>query len=106
MDDAHQIGRGLFSTSARRVFISKVIAGLRQGLSGSPTIPKIGDDRRTCMMQRSSRTYFAFDPRCRHSIDAFAHLYNHHRPHGALGGQAPYEYLTRTSQEIPPSQMY
>jgi len=32
-------------------------------------------------------------------IDAFAHLYNHYRPHGALGGQTPSEYLTRTSQE-------
>jgi len=39
-------------------------------------------------------------------IDAFAHLYNHHRPHGALGGQTPNEYLKRTSQEAQPSQMY
>ncbi len=39
-------------------------------------------------------------------IDAFAHLYNHYRPHGALGGQTPNEYLTRTSQETKPSQMY
>jgi putative transposase len=38
-------------------------------------------------------------------IDAFAHLYNHYRPHGALGGETPSEYLTRTSQEAPPSQM-
>jgi transposase InsO family protein len=39
-------------------------------------------------------------------IDAFAHLYNHHRPHGALGGQTPNEYLNRTSQEAQPSHMY
>jgi transposase InsO family protein len=38
-------------------------------------------------------------------IDAFAHLYNHYRPHGALGRQTPNEYLTRTSQETPPSHM-
>lgn len=39
-------------------------------------------------------------------IDAFAHLYNHHRPHAALGGRTPSEYLTLTSQETPSSQMY
>jgi transposase InsO family protein len=38
-------------------------------------------------------------------IDAFAHLYNHYRPHGALGGRTPNEYLTLSSQEIAPSQM-
>lgn len=39
-------------------------------------------------------------------IDAFAHLYNHYRPHGALGGRTPSEYLNLTSQETQPSQMY
>jgi transposase InsO family protein len=39
-------------------------------------------------------------------IDAFAHLYNHYRPHGALGGQTPSEYLSLASQETQPSQMY
>jgi putative transposase len=39
-------------------------------------------------------------------IDAFAHLYNNYRPHGALGGQTPTEYLNRTSKVTPPSQMY
>jgi transposase InsO family protein len=39
-------------------------------------------------------------------IDAFAHLYNNYRPHGALGGLTPNEYLTRTSQENQPSHMY
>jgi putative transposase len=38
-------------------------------------------------------------------IDAFAHLYNHYRPHGALGGQTPNEYLIATSRETSPSQM-
>lgn len=38
-------------------------------------------------------------------IDAFAHLYNNYRPHGALGGRTPNEYLTLTSQESPASQM-
>ena len=38
-------------------------------------------------------------------IDAFAHLYNHHRPHGALGGRTPNEYLTRLSQGDSTSQM-
>jgi hypothetical protein len=31
---------------------------------------------------------------------------NNYRPHGALGGCTPNEYLNRTSQENPPSQMY
>jgi len=39
-------------------------------------------------------------------IDAFAHLYNYHRPHGALGGKTPSEYLNLTSQEAQPSHMY
>lgn len=39
-------------------------------------------------------------------IDAFAHLYNHYRPHGALGGQTPNEYLIATSKADPPSHMY
>lgn len=38
-------------------------------------------------------------------IDAFAHLYNHYRPHGALGGRTPNEYLTLMSQETQTSQM-
>jgi putative transposase len=38
-------------------------------------------------------------------IDAFAHLYNHYRPHGALGGRTPSEYLTIATQATPPSQM-
>jgi transposase InsO family protein len=28
-----------------------------------------------------------------HHVDAFQHLYNHHRPHGALDGLTPNEYL-------------
>ncbi len=39
-------------------------------------------------------------------IDAFAHLYNHYRPHGALGGRTPSEYLTLASQEAQPSHRY
>ncbi|MBX6330185.1 MAG: transposase [Pseudolabrys sp.] len=39
-------------------------------------------------------------------IDAFAHLYNHSRPHGALGGRTPSESLTLTSQKAQPSHMY
>ena len=32
-------------------------------------------------------------------IDSFAHLYNHHRPHGALAGMTPAQYLkSRTGQ--------
>jgi transposase InsO family protein len=38
-------------------------------------------------------------------IDAFAHLYNHYRPHGALGGKTPAEYLSKTSSEAQPSHM-
>ncbi|MFN8831454.1 MAG: integrase core domain-containing protein [Labrys sp. (in: a-proteobacteria)] len=26
-------------------------------------------------------------------IDSFQHIYNHHRPHGALGGPTPARYL-------------
>ncbi|MBM3491808.1 MAG: transposase, partial [Alphaproteobacteria bacterium] len=38
--------------------------------------------------------------------DAFAHLYNHHRPHGALGGRTPNEYLSLTRQQNPTSHIY
>ncbi len=38
-------------------------------------------------------------------IDAFAHLYNNHRPHGALDGQTPAEYLNTISTG-PPSQSH
>jgi putative transposase len=39
-------------------------------------------------------------------IDGFAHLYNHHRPHGALGGKTPAEYLSQISRRDPdPSHM-
>jgi putative transposase len=36
-------------------------------------------------------------------IDAFAHRYNHHRPHGALDGLTPAEYLSTISQAAAPS---
>ena len=39
-------------------------------------------------------------------LDSFQHLYNHHRPHGALGGITPSQYLThRTANETHPSHM-
>lgn len=34
-------------------------------------------------------------------IDSFQHLYNHHRPHGALGGKTPSGYLKHRATEIP-----
>lgn len=38
-------------------------------------------------------------------LDAFQHLYNHHRPHGALGGLAPAQYLPKLqAKDAPPSQ--
>jgi putative transposase len=38
-------------------------------------------------------------------IDSFQYLYNHHRPHGALGGLAPAQYLPKLqAQEASPSQ--
>lgn len=38
-------------------------------------------------------------------LDSFQHLYNHHRPHGALGGKTPAQYLPELqSQEAHPSQ--
>lgn len=38
-------------------------------------------------------------------LDAFQHLYNHHRPHGALGGLTPAQYLPKLkAQETPSSQ--
>lgn len=41
------------------------------------------------------------------SIDSFAHLYNHYRPHHALRGQTPAAYLASLhSLEAPASQMY
>ena len=38
-------------------------------------------------------------------VDAFAHRYNHHRPHQALGDLTPAEYLSRLCQETHPSHM-
>lgn len=38
-------------------------------------------------------------------IDSFAHLYNHHRPHGALAGQTPAQYLKARTNEAPQSHM-
>lgn len=39
-------------------------------------------------------------------VDAFQHLYNHHRPHGALAGMTPAKYLSiRRAKETPPSHM-
>jgi transposase InsO family protein len=39
-------------------------------------------------------------------VQAFQHLYNHHRPHGALAGQTPARYLEqRRAQETPTSHM-
>ena len=39
-------------------------------------------------------------------LDSFQHLYNHHRPHGALAGKTPAQYLhARRAKETPPSHM-
>ena len=39
-------------------------------------------------------------------VDAFQHLYNHHRPHGALAGKTPAQYLSqRRANDSPQSQM-
>jgi putative transposase len=39
-------------------------------------------------------------------VDAFQHLYNHHRPHGALAGMTPANYLSiRRAKETQPSHM-
>lgn len=38
-------------------------------------------------------------------VDAFAHRYNHHRPHQALGDLTPAEYLNTLSPKTPPSHM-
>ena len=38
-------------------------------------------------------------------VDAFAHRYNHYRPHQALGDLTPAEYLNAISSETPPSHM-
>lgn len=38
-------------------------------------------------------------------LDAFQHLYNHHRPHGALGGLSPAQYLPKLqAKDASPSQ--
>jgi len=39
-------------------------------------------------------------------VDAFAHRFNHHRPHQALGDRTPAEYLAALSQETSQSHMY
>lgn len=36
-------------------------------------------------------------------IESFQHLYNHHRPHNALGGLTPAQYLSTPSKETKPS---
>lgn len=38
-------------------------------------------------------------------VDAFAHRFNHHRPHDALDGKTPAEYLTTLSSASTPSHM-
>lgn len=39
-------------------------------------------------------------------LDSFQHIYNHHRPHAALAGMTPAQYLAkRRAAESPPSQM-
>ena len=38
-------------------------------------------------------------------VDAFAHRYNHYRPHQALGDKTPAEYLRSLSPKTPPSHM-
>ncbi len=39
-------------------------------------------------------------------LDAFQHLYNHHRPHGALAGLTPAQYLSNhRAKAAPPSHM-
>ena len=39
-------------------------------------------------------------------LDSYQHLYNHHRPHGALAGRTPAQYLARQSVRTPtPSHM-
>ena len=35
-------------------------------------------------------------------LDSFQHLYNHHRPHGALAGSTPAQNLNRRSAQRPP----
>jgi Integrase core domain len=35
-------------------------------------------------------------------LDSFQHLYNHHRPHGALAGSTPAQYLAAQSAKRPP----
>jgi putative transposase len=35
-------------------------------------------------------------------VDAFAHRFNHHRPHDSLAGQTPAEYLQTLGQGDPP----
>jgi transposase InsO family protein len=40
-------------------------------------------------------------------LDSFQHLYNNHRPHGALAGLTPAQYLSkRRADGTPPSHMY
>lgn len=39
-------------------------------------------------------------------VDAFAHRFNHYRPHDALDGMTPAEYLRSISADVPPSHMY
>jgi transposase InsO family protein len=40
-------------------------------------------------------------------LDSFQHLYNHHRPHGALAGMPPARYLAKLqAKKTPPSHMY
>ena len=40
-------------------------------------------------------------------LESYQHLYNHHRPHGALAGKTPAQYLSiRRADESPQSHMY
>jgi putative transposase len=63
-----------------------------------PKSPKLNGAVERCNPAWRYELYSVYDlPRNVEAInpilDAFQHLYNHHRPHGALGGLAPAQYL-------------
>lgn len=70
--------------------------------------PNVATQRRRRALQRLMTIRVLCRPRAGRTkstglqpfVDAFAHRYNHHRPHDALDGQTPAEYLKYLQQSL------
>lgn len=75
-----------------------------------PKSPKLNAGVERCNAAWRYEFYAVFDlptqlERINPLIDSFQHIYNHHRPHGALGGQTPARYLNARADGASESHM-